>query len=300
MKRVLSVVLSGLLAGAALPPPATAQQRDSQGCITAPTSIYHAEGRYLNGQVRMCSFRRVFDLTAGSNQARPGEMTFATARIDRNERNGFVRAKPNYPYIIRDTEFDAFHINYVDSRSDPTWATAAMSLPFLPTEVYYLGTTEGIPRYGYGRPAFIPPKRRQAYPIDQNSIIIAMGGIGFMSPDALTGMLSAPDEDGYVEVFFFQKNENPAIFRRAFIPVFQRASVNSEYQQIVRSHQLPSRASGSSQQLAALGFAVATVTALWIGYQAYYRSGFARSVEPDCDANSISCWHDPILELLPD
>lgn len=290
--RSMALVLAmavGVLSGVS---PATAQQSGSS-CVTDTTPIYHAEGRYFTGTLRVCSYRRVTDLTTGPDRPRSGEQTFAT---DRPGRNAFVRGRPNYPYIIREAEFDAWQMRYIDTTRGHRWSRAAMSLPFIPTEAYYLGSEDGIPKYGYGRPAFLPSRRNQAYPIDENSVIIAVGGIGFMSPETLQGMLTAPDEDGYVEVYFFQRNENPAIFRRAFIPIFSRASVNAEYQGVVSRYGLDR---SGSDQLGSLGRTVLILGALWVAYEAYYRSGLARALDTPCDPGSMVCWRDPLLDLMP-
>lgn len=180
----------------------------------------------------------VVDVTPAPNGPRAGELTVLSMGRYQNKQVPFLfRGVPNtaYPFAAVYLHDLAGHFLY-DDAPHPL-STLAHALPFQPKQVVSLGDLgDGHTGYGYTDLEIVPSRAREAYPLNRQSVLIAIDGYNFVSPRALPSFLAqaAPQErkNPYMEVVYFQMDDPVHTLRRALIPVYRRASVEPEWSKI--------------------------------------------------------------------
>jgi hypothetical protein len=226
--------------------------------------IYHASGYHFQGRVKFCPLNvpgvtpGLYDITPAPNQIKPSERLFMSqGRFEDRRRDAFIRAKPNTSYVIPPTNdgYADWAITNIRLREPYSMADANIALPFYPTKVYYREKFRGVDIYSYGDLFIFDSKRHDAYPLNENSMIISNNGYTFGSPDTLAMLLqqSIPPivAARYTEINYYQTDESPVIFRRAFIPIYNRSDLNPEWSALSRKHPIISseRAPDSSNNM---------------------------------------------------
>lgn len=233
------LVLSQSLLGAPLAAQGSLPVRRvaAQQCMDSNDPIYLADRRFaIRGWVRGCE-NGVFDVTAAPYAIRPGErLMIAACRYNSQLPNAIVRARMNTPYLLNPASRADMEIVPYTSNSNYRWEQTSRALPFVPTRILDMGRQQGYRIYAYSGLRFLPSRINDAYPLSASSVILAIDGCAFSSPNALAAMLHAPGGKDYIEVSYFQENESPRVFRRAFIPMYPRAWVNAEWTQLTRAH----------------------------------------------------------------
>jgi hypothetical protein len=108
----------------------------------------------------------------------------------------------------------------------------------MPTVVYDEGMTgNGTHMYAYSGLRFLPGRANDAFPLDVNSVILAIDGIGFNSPRAFSEPLehAAPGQR-YVEVIYVHREAAGNGFRRAYIPLLPRSLVAEDWRRMADSN----------------------------------------------------------------
>lgn len=207
--------------------------------------IYHAEGRFINGRLNACSPDRPWlDISVGPNAPRPGEIfVFVYGRLALGQQYresqalAFQRGRPNTDYIVR---AGAGHTMTTGTRPNGTynWKNVRKVLPFMPTEVYDQGDAGGGRHmYFYGGLRFLPGHARDAYPLNANSIVMAVDGVSYNAPRAFSSPLEYPAPgQRYVEVVYFQRGDVDGYFHRAYIPLLTDAAALADWNRMVDSN----------------------------------------------------------------
>ncbi|MFT4025750.1 MAG: hypothetical protein QM676_02940 [Novosphingobium sp.] len=82
---------------------------------------------------------------------------------------------------------------------------------------------------------FLPSKVNDAYPLNASSVVVALDGCMFTTPNALAALLTMTGGQDYVEITYYQANEAGRPLRRAFLPIYPRSAVDTEWTQLTRS-----------------------------------------------------------------
>ena len=157
------------------------------------------------------------------------------------------------------------------------WDSVSRVLPFVPTRIYDLGVHDGFHWYTYGALQFVPSRINSAYPLNHNSVIVSIDGCAFNSPDTLVGMMGPPGESKHLEVIYYQLGETPVVFRRAYIPSFQRAEIATEWRQLTTRYPIFDQTSGKFAGIVAF-------TALAFLIYQFSQSGLGQKMKRDYDA----------------
>lgn len=225
-------------------------------CLTESLPIYAVEGRLLNGVVETCRTGDLMDRTKGVDAPKPGEI--AMYDVGKTFNNVFLvlRGFPNQPYAINNNEpYRNIQTPYIP-HDDLTWANAGATLPFVPTKIYVVGKTSEYTRYGYGDLVDLRVNDPNSYPLNSQSIIVSVDGYMFITPDAWLGYVNNYDHGAaptYADVIYVQRDEDPMVLRRAFIPTYNVPDVAAEWHRVTHQYALLSDESpraGSSQLIA--------------------------------------------------
>jgi hypothetical protein len=207
--------------------------------------IYHAEGRFINGRLNMCSPQRPWlDVSVGPNAPRSDEVfvfVYGRSELGPQYRDSqaltFQRGRPNTDYILRGVPGEIL-TSGTRPNGSYDWKNARKVLPFMPTEVYDQGDVGGGRHmYFYGGLRFLPGHTRDAYPLNANSIVMSVDGISFNAPRAFSSPLEYPAPgQKYVEVLYFQRGDENGYFHRAYIPLLSDPASLADWNRLVDSN----------------------------------------------------------------
>jgi hypothetical protein len=227
------VLLSTVLGFVCLGAVAQAQSVPA-GCKNAPVPIIHLSGQFIpGGRVLSCPTSTT-DISDGVNAPRPGEvLSISRGRFSQCHLY-LLRGLPNTAYFapaVHPTDVAAGFI------ADPAYypvANLALNLPFQPYKIVSLGDLgDGHIWYGYTDLRSLPSHPADAQPLSRNSIIVAVDGFSFRTPNALLSLLSKPDGLGqsrrYVEVAYLEPGDTVPKLRRALIPLFVQSATGAEW-----------------------------------------------------------------------
>jgi len=297
---LLSVTASQLNTPAFAQEAVTKASEDAGNCDLYSSVISKLEGGYVRGLVKSCS-NGISDVTTGPNSPPPNEITILSrGRFESKLTPSFLRGLPNTAYL-----FHPFYLYQLSGRYlyDPKFYplnSVAHVLPFMPTEIVSLGDLgDGRTGYGYTGLQILPSAGRDAYPLNRDSIVIAIDGYRFVSPAALTAYLtlSLPNFTAirYVEVVYMQAGAEDQIIRRALIPLYPRARQEPNWSRMAASNSAFSshRSSGDGGtsdliEVTALG----ALIALMIAYNETDAGRAAKAKYDQCMATSnvLSCF----------
>lgn len=234
----LSPPLTAMAEGYVTPSPAQISIIRTAHCsltqvVDAP--IYDADGYSVKGQLNECSQDRPWlDVTTGAGAPKPGEqLIFVAGRFELGRRYNmgqsimFQRGKPNTPYVVKGDAAETMMTSGTLPNAAYDWKNVKLVLPFMPTEVHDQGVLpNGRHLYAYGALQFVPGHERDAYPLDSNSIVMAIDGVSFNAPRAFSSPLEYPAPgQHYLEIIYFQRGDTDGPMRRAYIPVLPKSSV---------------------------------------------------------------------------
>ena len=246
------VVLAASSAAAAQQRPTAEQQaiiRQANCTMTQVVSvpIYHAEGRFINGRLNTCSPERPWlDVSVGPNAPRTGEVfVFVYGRsvlgpgYGDSQALSFQRGRPNTDYVLQGVPGETFTSGTLPNGTYD-WKRARKVLPFMPTEVYDQGVAGGGRHmYFYGGLRFLPGHARDAFPLNANSVVMAVDGISYNAPRAFSSPLEYPAPgQRYVEVLYFQRGDLNGFFHRAYIPLLSDPAALADWNQMVDTNPL--------------------------------------------------------------
>jgi hypothetical protein len=236
--------------------PTYAADGDTVSCSKVTNSpIFHASGYMIQGTVQGCAHRdassaltsaELRDLTPPPNDIKPGEiLMFSTGRSMAHRKDAFIRGKPNTTYFVDPSQatdisatYGAFGYTLVDQHVVNDIRQSARALPFYPTQVYDRGEYNGGHWYSYGKLALVKPHEADAYPLNENSMIVSIDGFIFTDPDTLAALLVAPGVSTYVDVVYYQTDDKNPILRRALVPILQRSDVDQDWTAITAANPL--------------------------------------------------------------
>jgi hypothetical protein len=232
--RWIAAVLVGLMVGRSAPGLSQAGVSADPSCKTLMAPIFDLSGHFVpGGRVTSCSTSTV-DTTEGPNALKRDEV-LSISRGRYSQRQPFLlRGHPNTPYLA-----PAIHTADVAAAytADPAYyplSTSAQALPFVPRRAISLGDLgDGHDWYGYTELQFLPSHANDALPLNANSVVVAVDGYSFRTPNALLGLLSKLDGLGqnrrYVEVVYLQPGEATPHLHRALIPLSVRSQLEPEW-----------------------------------------------------------------------
>jgi len=190
---------------------------DGPRCIELPTSVYDATAdKFYDADIRVCP-GGVFDLTKGDNRAKPGEEIILSAGLaEAKSPWKFARAYPNkaYPFTGWRDETVGRTIGSDESLS---WDATTTALPFAPQQVIPSPDQE---QYHYADLKILDAAA--AYPLDENSVVVALDGYLFLKPTSLLDVLFKPAPSQYREVWYYQSDVEERELKRTFIRSFSR------------------------------------------------------------------------------
>lgn len=256
----LAAHVAAVIAAPFTPAPDSGRRVGSDGgCDVFSVPIFDARGYWYQGRVRLCPASAT-DVTQGANAPQPGDVLVVSAgRLYAHQRNGagrphgyFFRAQKNVAFPISpDDEWATFNISLNYDNAPRDWAALGRALPFVPTKFYDLGKAEGVRYVGYSGLKLLPSWRRQAAPLNENSVVIMMNGFSFRSENNILGQLAAPFAGGMteqlVEVVYLQRDDPTQRLYRAFIPQISRSQAGQEWERAATDQGARWLASGSTR-----------------------------------------------------
>lgn len=225
-------------------------QTDAGGCRTMNAPIFDLSGHYVpDGRVTSCP-KSTVDATIGAGAIR-SDQVLSISRGRYLQRQSFLlRGSPNRPYL-----FPAIHPSDVAASyvADPAFypiSQLGMGLPFQPNEIVSLGDLgDGHDWYGYTDLRMLPSRIRDAAPLTRSSVVIAVDGFSFRTPNALLGLLANADGLGqakrYVEVVYLQPEDPSPRLHRVLLPLFARGQIEPEWSTMAAANRAFTSASAS-------------------------------------------------------
>ncbi len=174
------------------------------------------------------------DTTEAPNALQRGDV-LSISRGRYMQRQPFLlRGTPNTPYLFPVRYAADIAASYV---ADPAYyglSSLALALPFQPRQIATFDDIgDGATWYGYTSLQIMPSRARDAAPLNEKSVVVAVDGFSFRTPNAFLGLLSKPDGLGqrrrYVEVVYFQRDDPNALLKRALIPLSIRSDLEPEW-----------------------------------------------------------------------
>jgi hypothetical protein len=212
--------------------PAKAQA--DNGCKTLNAPIFDLSGHFVpGGRITSCPTSTV-DTTEAPNALQRGDvLSFSRGRY--MQRQLFLlRGTPNTPYLFPVRYAADIAAAYI---ADPAYydlSSLALALPFQPRQIATFDDIgDGATWYGYTGLQIMTSHARDALPLNEKSVVVAVDGYSFRTPNAFLSLLSKPDNLGqrrrYVEVVYFQRDDPNAVLKRALIPLSIRGDLEPEW-----------------------------------------------------------------------
>lgn len=223
---------------------------------------YDASGYVYDGVSKLCG-ASVYDLTTGPYAPKPGQVIAVNiGRFANHQAGALLRAYPNVAYSIHVAVpgiADGMFATYTMAAGNNALADVPNFLPFVPTRVVEVESSDGKPTFGYTGLVPLPGREHQMAPLNYRSLVFAVAGIGFSDEADLPKFLSLLHPTPWVEVLYFQPEKPNTIFR-AVLPLLNRDVAGVAWRQTVASH--PMSRTTSTQAVAAWLMLGAMLTAV--------------------------------------